>query len=218
MVDGSLAKTPETYRYLGKLLHQEERAEELAQYSERILKQAEEIKAKIPASERIAVYYAEGPKGLNTDPEGSQHTEVLGMAGAVNIAQVPEEESGYGMSPVSLEQVIAWDPHVILVASDLNNENQAWDNINTMSEWSTITAVKNKQVYQIPRGPFDWFDRPPCVARILGVEWIGNLLYPDLWQLDIKAEVRNFYRVFFHIDLTDEQLNTLMARALSGAS
>jgi iron complex transport system substrate-binding protein len=71
------------------------------------------------------------------------------------------------------------------------------------------------RVYQIPRGPFDWFDRPPSISRILGVRWLGNLLYPDLYQYDIKAEVKRFYKLFYQIDLSDAQLQELMGRALS---
>jgi iron complex transport system substrate-binding protein len=214
MVDGTLAKTADTYRYLGKLLGVESRAEELAQAADRILQRAQANTAKIPDSQRVSVYYAEGGKGLNTDPQGSQHTEVLDFVGVKNIAQVPAEQSGYGMSPVSLEQVIAWDPAVILVASDPANESQAYDLITNGGSWANISAVKNKQVYQIPHGPFDWFDRPPCVARLLGVEWLGDLLYPDVYKLDIRSEVKAFYELFYQHDLTDEQLNTLMVRAL----
>jgi iron complex transport system substrate-binding protein len=214
MVDESLTKSAEAYRYLGKLLGVESRGEELAQYADKILQEAAANTAKIPDSQRVSVYYAEGAKGSNTDPEGSQHTEVLDLIGAKNIAQVPVDQSGYGMAPVSLEQVIAWDPAVILVASDPANESQAYQLITKGSDWANITAVKNKQVYQIPHGPFDWFDRPPCVARLLGVEWLGNLLYPDVYKLDIKSEVKAFYKLFYHYDLSDEQLNTLMARAL----
>jgi iron complex transport system substrate-binding protein len=213
MIDGYLVNTAETYRYIGKLLGVEERAEKLAAYCDEVIQEAQANAAKLSASERVAVYYAEGTEGLNTDPEGSEHTEGLEMVGGANVADV-DLESEYGMAPVSLEQVLVWDPEVILVASDPKQESVAYEEITTGSQWATVTAVKDGQVYQIPRGPFDWFDRPPCVARVLGVRWLGNLLYPDLYQYDMKAEVRRFYELFFHIDLTEGQLETLMARAM----
>ncbi len=142
---------------------------------------------------------------------------MLGLIGAKNIAQVPVDQAGYGMSPVSLEQVIAWDPAVILVASDPANESQAYDLITKGSDWANITAVKTKQVYQIPHGPFDWFDRPPCVGRLLGMEWLGNLLYPDVYKLDIKAEVKNFYKVFYHYDLTDDATEQFDGKGITRA-
>jgi iron complex transport system substrate-binding protein len=118
------------------------------------------------------------------------------------------------MAPVSLEQVLVWDPEVILVASDPAEESNVYEQITTSSQWATVTAVKRGQVYQIPRGPFDWFDRPPCISRILGVRWLGNLLYPDLYQYDMEAEVKDFYKVFYHMELADAQLQELMARAM----
>ena len=116
--------------------------------------------------------------------------------------------------PVSLEQVIAWNPEVILVASDPTLETNVYEQITTGSNWATITAVKTKQVYQIPRGPFDWFDRPPSVARLLGARWLGTLLYPDLYKYDMRAEAKKFYKLFYQWDLTDAQFDALTKNSL----
>lgn len=213
MVDGSLTATGDAFRYIGKLLKVEQRAEELAGYCDNVVQEAQAVASQIPDDRKVRVYYAEGPKGLNTDPSGSMHTEVLDLVGGANVANV-EMQSDYGMAPVSLEQVLAWDPEVILVASDPAEESNAYQQITTGADWSTITAVKTKQVYQVPRGPFDWFDRPPSASRILGIRWLGNLLYPDRYSCDMKAEVRKFYSLFYHLDLTDAQLDELMARAV----
>jgi iron complex transport system substrate-binding protein len=212
MVKGSLEESGAALRYLGKLLGREERAEELAAYCDQVIAGAKTNAAKLTDDTQVGVYYAEGAKGLNTEAEGSDHTEVLDLVGGKNVAQV-ENESAYGMAPVSLEQVLAWDPQVILVASDPKEESVAYEEITTGDQWKTIAAVKNGRVYQIPRGPFDWFDRPVCIAGVLGVRWLGNLLYPDLYQYDMDAEIREFYRLFYQIDLTQPQMDKLMGRA-----
>jgi iron complex transport system substrate-binding protein len=213
MVDGDLTASGDALRYIGGLVGAEERAQELADYCDNVIQEAQGISAKLTDEERVKVYYAEGTEGLNTDPEGSMHTRVLQLVGGANVAQVTLE-SDYGMAPVSLEQVLVWDPEVILVASDLSGEDNVYEQITAGSQWATVAAVKEGEVYQIPRGPFDWFDRPPCVSRILGVRWLGNLLYPDLYQYDMEAEIRAFYTLFYHMDLTDAQLQELTARAL----
>ncbi len=212
MVDGSLVNSGQALRYIGGLLGREARAEELAAYCDDVIAEAQGNTATLAASDRVRVYYAEGTEGLNTDPEGSMHTEVLELVGGANVAQV-ELSSGYGMSPVSFEQVLLWDPDVILVASDPAEESNVYEQITTSQTWSDITAVANHRVYQIPRGPFDWFDRPPSMSRILGVRWLGNLLYPDLYPYDMEDEVRAFYTLFYHLDLSDAQLEKLMSRA-----
>jgi iron complex transport system substrate-binding protein len=213
MVDGSLTASGDAFRYIGKLLKVEQRAEELASYCDGVVQEAKGVASRLADDRKVRVYYAEGPKGLNTDPSGSMHTEVLDLVGGVNVAKV-ETQSDYGMSPVSLEQVLTWNPDVILVASDPAEESNVYEQITTGADWSTIAAVKNKQVYQIPRGPFDWFDRPSSPSRILGIRWLGNLLYPDLYPYDMKAEVKKFYSLFYHLDLTDTQLGELMGRAM----
>ena len=186
----------------------------MATYCDGIIDEAQSVAAGLADADKVRVYYAEGIEGLNTDPEGSMHTEVLTLVGGANVAELELEETGYGMSPVSLEQVLVWNPEMILIASDPAGESNVYEQITTESRWATVAAVKNREVYQIPRGPFDWFDRPPSISRVLGVRWLGNLLYPDLYQYDIRAEVKQFYSLFYHMDLTEEQLDELLARAV----
>lgn len=214
MVDGTLSKTGDTYRYLGQLLGVKDRADQLAAYADGVVQEAAAKAAKVPAADRPTVYYAEGGKGLNSDPEGSEHTEVLTLLGAVNVTDVPMPMEHSDAAAVSLEQVIAWNPQVVLVASDPTLETNVWQQITTGSGWASVAAVKTKQVYQIPRGPFDWFDRPPSVARLLGARWIGTLLYPDLYQYDMRAETKKFYKLFYQWDLTDSQFDELTAHSL----
>jgi len=213
IVDSNLAKTGEAYRFIGEILGVQERAEELAAYSDEILRQAQDNTAKLTEADRISVYYAEGGKGLHTDPEGSNHTEVFSVVGAKNVADV-ELQQGYGMSPVSLEQVIAWNPQAIFVASDPAGETNVHEQITTGADWATIQAVKDGRVYEIPHGPFDWVDRPYSIGRILGIPWVGNLLYPELYDFDMQAKVKEFYELFYHFDLTDEQMQRLMEHAV----
>lgn len=213
-VDGDLVNSGDALRYIGELIGRGERAEELAAYCDGIIDEAQSVAAGLADADKVRVYYAEGIEGLNTDPEGSMHTEVLTLVGGANVAELELEETGYGMSPVSLEQVLVWNPEMILIASDPAGESNVYEQITTESRWATVAAVKNREVYQIPRGPFDWFDRPPSISRVLGVRWLGNLLYPDLYQYDIRAEVKQFYSLFYHMDLTEEQLDELLARAV----
>ena len=39
------------------------------------------------------------------------------------------------------------------------------------AQWADIQAVKDGKVYTTPAIPFNWFDRPPNVMRLLGIEW-----------------------------------------------
>lgn len=150
------------------------------------------------------MYYAENADGLATDPTGSSHTEVLDYCKVTNVADV-EMKSGQGRTEVSIEQVIAWNPELILCHSGF----VLADDIMNNAQWADIQAVKDGKVYTTPAIPFNWFDRPPNVMRLLGIEWFATVCYPEI-DIDINQEVRDFFSLFYNVDLTDDQLQSLL--------
>ncbi|WP_010244811.1 ABC transporter substrate-binding protein [Acetivibrio cellulolyticus] len=212
MLDGPLTKLDKLYKSMGDIIGEEEKAKELGDYCGKTIAEIGSLTAKIPDEKRVKVYYAEGPKGLETDPSGSFHTEVLDFIGGKNVADV-KKQGGFGRSAVSLEQLLKWNPEVIIVGYDKDAKEGFFKDIYKTAEWMSISAVKNKKVYAIPNKPFDWFDRPPSVNRIIGVKWLAHLLYPEYVNLNIEEEVKEFYDKFYHKKLTDEEVNELLKEA-----
>jgi iron complex transport system substrate-binding protein len=211
LVDGSFTKIPQAFRFLGDILNREERAEELAAYCEKSYRDVHDVVKNIPEEERITVYYAEGPEGLQTEPETSQH--MLGfLEGGALCAAKCEQTYGGGMTDVSLEQVLAWDPEVI-VAWDTNVRGGAYEDILTNPDWSEIQAVKTGRVYAMPNEPWAWCDRPPGVNRIIGIHWIANLLYPDIYDVDMLAVVKEYFKVMYQVDIDDETVVNLLGNS-----
>lgn len=213
LVDGSLTKLDKAYKFVGDLLAEKNRAKELGDYCRETIATIEARKAEGPLKRLVRVYYAEGPKGLESDPKGSFHTEVLDFVGGINVAEVPKLQ-GYGRSQVSMEQLLAWDPQVILVGNDKDTNVGAYDAIMTNPDWEGIQGIKNHRVYRIPAYPFDWFDRPPGVNRVIGVRWLANLLYPGVFKMDIKAETKRFYQLFYHCSLTGPEVEEILSGTL----
>jgi iron complex transport system substrate-binding protein len=211
LVDGSFDKIPKAFRFLGDILGREERAEELAQYCEKSYKAVHDVVETIPDDERITIYYAEGPEGLQTEPETSQHMLGFLEGGALDAA-VCEETYGGGMTDVSLEQVLKWDPEVI-VAWDTDVRGGAADDIRTNPNWAEIEAVKNGRVYAMPNEPWAWCDRPPGVNRILGIHWIANLLYPDIYDVDMKEIVKDYFKVMYEVEVDDATVLELLGNS-----
>ena len=58
-----------------------------------------------------------------------------------------------------------------------------------------------------PSLPFGWVDLPPSVNRLIGLWWLGKLLYPDLFPEDLRPRARDFYRDFYHVSATDAQID-----------
>jgi len=209
LLDGRMDSIPEVYRLAGQLLGVEARAERLASYAEEILNGLKTRIASIPQGERPRVYYARGVNGLETGLAGSINLEVLEHAGAVNVAAAAG--SG-GLSKVSVEQVLAWDPDVILVL-----DPAFYASVRTDPLWSSLKAVRDKRIYMAPNLPFGWFDVPPGVNRLIGVHWLLSILYPQQFPEDLRAITTSFYRLFYGVELTQAQLDTLLMPAVPGS-
>ncbi|HHP50627.1 MAG TPA: hypothetical protein ENM97_01810 [Moorella mulderi] len=81
MVDMGLTSLDKTYEFMGELLGVKERVPELARYCRETIAEVQEKARNIPPEKRVRVYYAEGPDGLQTDPRGSHHIQVLDLVG-----------------------------------------------------------------------------------------------------------------------------------------
>lgn len=216
VIDGTFDKTAHCYEVLGEILGKQDEAAEMAEYCTKVAADVAAAVASVPEDERVSVYYAEGPEGLQTEPTSSSHALVFELAGAKNVAQDLEAEGGKGKSPVSLEQVLAWNPEVIIAWDSQRFEGGADDLIRTDPNWSTIKAVQDGRVYTMCQTPFSWLDRPPAVNRFIGLQWLTNLLYPEAYDIDIVEETKNFYQMFYHRDLTDEQVKDLLGNSYQG--
>lgn len=107
----------QAYRLLGKMIDREEDAEALINYTADIVKTVESVAAQVPEEDRVRLYYAEGDDGLATEPASSNRSYVFNTAGAVNVADVGAQ-AGYGQSAVSMEQVLEWNPEIIITQGD----------------------------------------------------------------------------------------------------
>lgn len=202
----NLADYTATFLFLGRFLGREKRAQRLASYAEETLLDVEKTARSIPAGKKVRVYYAEGPDGLSTECVRSWHTELVNLAGGVNVHSCSAKKaSDHDMEKVSMEQVIVYDPEVILV-----RDPGFYSRIYADPRWKSIRAVRNGRVYLTPRAVFSWFDRPPSFMRLLGLKWLTHLLYPDRYRVDMVRETKYFYRLFLDVDLTDGEIKKIM--------
>ena len=211
-VEATLYTMPDAYETLGQILDCSERAETLASYTRNVLALAEENRAALDESQIVDAVYVQGEYGTEVNAKGSSHAEVLDVVGVNNLA-VLEDFSGGGGDEVSMEQMLLWDPDVVLISPDGN-----FDDIYDDPQWQSATAVKNHDIYEVPIGPYNWLDRPPSMQRILGILWLGNLLYPDLYDFDMVEKTQEFYQLFWDYPLTVEEAEALLANSTLLAS
>ncbi len=208
MVSSDLLDAPAVYRFMGELFGVEEQAEALAAYAEETFNAISSLD--IPNEEKVRIYYGNGEDSLETAPAGSSHGQIIDLVNAVNVADL---ELGDGSRvQISAEQLLAWDPDVIIVNGEPKADmtgSAAAEAILADPLFATLKAVQNGAVYGTPNAPFSWVDRPPGPNRIIGMRWLSGLIYPEYLDYDVDEAVREFFQLFYHVELTDEQLTQL---------
>jgi iron complex transport system substrate-binding protein len=200
----SIDDYPAALGFLGEVLGKKERGRQLTRYADDALREAKAIAAQIPAADQVRVYYAGDQDGLGTERSASLHAELIPLTGGINVHQ-GEELDHYGMEKISMEQLLLYDPQVILV-----KEKSFYGTVFTDGRWQNLRAVRDKRVYLIPYVPFNWFDRPPSFMRLLGIKWLLHTLHPDLYRIDLNAETRAFYKLFLGVDLSRQQAEEIL--------
>lgn len=200
LLDGRFDATAAAYRLLGRLTQRD--AEPYASYAEDMLLAIQARINRISVSERPRVYYARGPKGLETGLGGSINVETIEFLGARNVAG----ETRGGLATVSFEQVLKWDPEVIVT---IDRDFAA--GVRSDPLWKDIAAVRSGRVHLSPKVPFGWVDFPPSVNRLIGLRWLAQILYPDHFKEDIRAQTREFYTRFYHVTPSDADLDRVLA-------
>jgi iron complex transport system substrate-binding protein len=155
----------------------------------------------LKVKDKPKVYYGRGPQGLQTGGKGSINVEVLEFLGANNVAA----EARAGLVTVSIEQILLWNPEVVLTT-----DPEFWRLSSADPRWRAVSAVEKRRVFLSPHLPFGWFDFPPGANRLLGVWWAGRLLYPAAFDIDLRAKVTEFHRLFYHREPTAAQLDALL--------
>ena len=213
-VDNELNNSAEAFRFMGELLGVEDHAEELAEYSEKIFTDIASL-ADIPEDEKVSVYFGNGEDSLETAPRGSQHAQILD---AVNVTNVADLELGDGSRvQISAEQLFAWNPDVIVVNGEPKADksgNSAAEDILSNPDYASLKAVQDNKVYGTPNAPFSWVDRPAGPNRLIGMRWLSAVVYPEYIKCDVNEEIREFFNLFYHVDLSDEQLENVLKGTL----
>ena len=68
-----------------------------------------------------------------------------------------------------------------------------------------VSCVKNKDVYTFPSTLEAW--DYPTPSSILGMLWLTNNLYPEKYsEEEYKMDATEFYKKFYGIDVTEEEI------------
>jgi iron complex transport system substrate-binding protein len=151
LLDGRFDGIPLAYRTLGALIGRREQGEALANSAEGTIKTITQRVDTIALERRPRVYYARGPRGLETGLGGSINVETIELV-ARNVAGGTRG----GLANVSIEQVLLWNPDIIVT---IDQDFAA--TVLSDPAWAPVAAVRARRVHLSPKLPFGWVDFPP---------------------------------------------------------
>lgn len=204
-ISATIATMGDAYRMLGELLGMVDEAETLAAYCEETYAMVSDIAGSV---DKVELLYITGDSGLNVIAQGSYHAEIIDLL-SNNLAVVDSPSSKGTGNEVDMEQLMLWDPDVIIFAP-----GSIYDTVGDDPLWQNMTAIQSGNYYEVPMGPYNWMGFPPSVQRYLGMLWMAKLLYPDAADYDLQEEVTEYFQLFYHCDLTDEQYQALVANSI----
>lgn len=189
-------------RLLGEVFGETERAEAYATYFDETVERVSQRVADIPLEERVTVLYLDPQTMANTHLITEWWIEAAGGVSVTEAIHVSESVS------VTLEQVLAWDPDVIVVRTKEDAELLRSD-----PRFASLRAVQSGRIHVTPTGAHLWAHRTS--EQPLTVLWAAKTFYPDRFaDLDLTEEARRFYAQFYGVELTDEQIAEILASGM----
>ena len=155
--------------------------------------------------------------GLSVATSQTSYTDFMNKCGGVNVTADTEGGADLGYwSTVDMEQILVWDPDVIILSNfDTFTPDDLYENKIEGQDWSNISAVKNHRVYK--EGVDTTFFCISYVEAPMYLEWLAKLVQPELFaDIDLSEEWKDYYREMYNIELTDEEINSIMNVDLNG--
>ena len=196
-----LATMDETYRRLGELLGREEEAQVLADYCREVYDRTVAIGESV---QKTRLLYITGETYTGVIAKNSYHSPIIDML-SDNLAVLESPSSKGTGNETDLEQIMTWDPDMIVFASRSTYEAAQNDPL-----WQAVRAVAEGNYVLVPQMPYNFMGFPPSVQRLLGMTWMAKTLYPDAAQYDLYEEIARHFKLFYHCDLTQEMFDALM--------
>jgi len=194
----SFETVKQTLILLGQALGEDERAAQITAFLDSQLEKAQSLLK--DTTERPSVLFLGASSQLSVAPAAMIQTSLIEAGGGTNAVSGIEGTGSF--IEVNIEQIVAWNPDVIWFPA--YSDYTAEDLLNDPA-WSSINAIKNKQLFEFPSLLEPWDQ--PTAAVALGVGYALHSLHPDLYDLDaLIQDVDEFYTLVYGKTFTAEQL------------
>ncbi len=186
----------------GTVLGREEKARRILDWHHETLEEIQGAMEAVPQVKKPRVlYFLRYLSSKSVAGEGTYNDFYLNLAGAVNPAG--EMKS---FPQVSEEQIIAWDPEIILL-NGFESELTPAD-VYANEKLADVSAVRHRKVYKVPLGGYRW--DPPNQESPLMWKWLAMVFHPDMFSYDLRAEIAANYEWIYGKVPTEEQIDGIL--------
>lgn len=189
---------------LGEVLDEDLGNEEFIQYGQEMERLVADRLKEISEKDKPTNIFIHGYDASTVNVPGTKSwgDYWITASGGINAGA----QAGSGTPTVGAEQIYEWNPDRIFI----DNFNDAlpediYENTLANFDWSTVNAVKEKQVIKTPLGMYRWY--VTCSDSALMLLWMAKQNHPDLFKdIDMNQTVKDFYEKFYQVSLTDEEV------------
>jgi iron complex transport system substrate-binding protein len=198
----------ESFQIIGNILGEEEakRAAAFVAYYQGNIKTAEAKTANIAPAQKVpflSLFYSAASYSTTNGRDISN--EYIEAAGGVNVAKEYMGVSGGNSLTVDAEQIVKWDPQVIMTNSQAGAQAVLND-----PALRTVQAVKNGKVSVCPYGIYLWSVRSGEGAML--PLWLGTKFYPDRFaDTNMRDVVRHFFTEFYGYHIPEAEIDKVLA-------
>lgn len=209
----TIERYPNDLRILGQVLDDLKRAEELGKfYTERLERIAQRITGLRELPRVLVLNYSTrgGTIAFEVAPVTWMQTRMVEQAGGNPIWKAAVQPGGW--TPVSFEQIAAWNPDIIFIIDYSGDSRVTAAKLRQDPLWASLKAVKNNQIYGFPGDFYSWDQPDP--RWILGLTWLATKIHPTLFaDIDMLSELRAFFGLY---GLSAETVQTKILPVLKG--
>ena len=180
---------------MGEIYHEEEKAKQYIAYFEETI---DKISKNTPKEYQ--------PKVLFASLETMSTPHLIGewwikKAGGKSVSDNDRTTEKYSFSH---EQIIAWNPDILIVENKKDLQ-LAYEDM----RFSTLKAVKSRQVYVAPMAAHKWSNRTSELP--LMVVWAANIFHQEIKErFPIDKEMKFFYKTFYGYAMNDNEVKDIL--------
>lgn len=202
----TIAEQQQVIDTLGVVVGNSEKSRKYNDYYQNIISRVQKQIASIPDKDRVRIYHSI-LEANRTDTPKTLSADWIKYAGAINVSinEPARLNDGGNKFFANVEQILLWAPDVIIV-----NESGVAEQILNDPQWAALKPVKQGKVYQMPVGISRW-GHPGSIETPLAILWTAKTLYPERFtDVNLAEEIKQFYRDFFDLELTDEEVTMIL--------